>query len=167
MNIITEEVRMAQHKCEIPIEGRVSNLEETLDSFIKEYLWRQKESENLVWRIKKNYDQTIKKQASSIKEIESHLGRIMEIIHGRGVRSLPSFTKTNPRGLAHTITTRSGLNYKPPQNLLKDTTDTQIAEEIPTNNEIALDNPKKTIETYAPPTPILGRLKKDKEKEQF
>ncbi|GJY00936.1 reverse transcriptase domain-containing protein [Tanacetum coccineum] len=43
MNIITEEVRMAQHKYEIPIEGRISNLEETLRNFIKESQIRQKE----------------------------------------------------------------------------------------------------------------------------
>ncbi|GKA23447.1 putative nucleotidyltransferase, ribonuclease H [Tanacetum coccineum] len=31
MNIITEKVRMVQHKYEIPMEGRISKLEETLD----------------------------------------------------------------------------------------------------------------------------------------
>ncbi|GJY28132.1 hypothetical protein Tco_0403899 [Tanacetum coccineum] len=44
INIITEEVRMAQHKYEIPIEGRISNLEETLRNFIKESQIRQKET---------------------------------------------------------------------------------------------------------------------------
>ncbi|GJV10151.1 hypothetical protein Tco_1351692 [Tanacetum coccineum] len=36
MNIINEEVRMAQHKYETSMEGRISNLEETLKNFIKE-----------------------------------------------------------------------------------------------------------------------------------
>ncbi|GJV36010.1 reverse transcriptase domain-containing protein [Tanacetum coccineum] len=58
MNIITEEVRMVQHKYENPMEGRISNLEETLNSFIKESLRRQKKNKNMVWEIKKNYDQT-------------------------------------------------------------------------------------------------------------
>ncbi|GJZ25852.1 hypothetical protein Tco_0570105 [Tanacetum coccineum] len=35
--------------------------------------------------------------------------------------TLPSASETNPRGLAHIITTRSGLNYKPPLNPLDDT----------------------------------------------
>ncbi|GKD13619.1 reverse transcriptase domain-containing protein [Tanacetum coccineum] len=53
INVITEEVRMAQHRYKIPVEGRISKLEETMSTFIKESLRRQKESENLVWRLKK------------------------------------------------------------------------------------------------------------------
>ncbi|GKC20851.1 hypothetical protein Tco_1023001 [Tanacetum coccineum] len=122
MNIITEEVRMAQHKYETLIEGRISNLEETLNNFIKESRIRQKESENMVWGIKKTYDQTFKTQASSIKKIEIHLGRIAKIIQDRETGSLPSTTEINPRGLANAITTRSGLNYKPPKNPLENIT---------------------------------------------
>ncbi|GKE34638.1 hypothetical protein Tco_1453960, partial [Tanacetum coccineum] len=48
VNIITEEVRMAQHKYETSMEGRISNLEETLNNFIKESRIRQKENENIV-----------------------------------------------------------------------------------------------------------------------
>ncbi|GJY13900.1 reverse transcriptase domain-containing protein [Tanacetum coccineum] len=47
INIITKEVRMAQHKYETPMEGWISILEETLNSFIKESLRRQKKSENM------------------------------------------------------------------------------------------------------------------------
>ncbi|GKE19396.1 reverse transcriptase domain-containing protein [Tanacetum coccineum] len=36
MNTVTEEVRMAQHKYEIPIEGRITFLEETLNNFIND-----------------------------------------------------------------------------------------------------------------------------------
>ncbi|GKE96104.1 reverse transcriptase domain-containing protein [Tanacetum coccineum] len=47
INNITEEVRMAQHKYETPMEGRFSNLKETLNKFIKESRIRQKESESI------------------------------------------------------------------------------------------------------------------------
>ncbi|GJX09486.1 hypothetical protein Tco_0199345 [Tanacetum coccineum] len=60
MNIISEEVRMVQHMYENPMGGRISNLEETLISLIKESFRKQKKSEYMVWEIKKNYDQTFK-----------------------------------------------------------------------------------------------------------
>ncbi|GKC64770.1 hypothetical protein Tco_1097368, partial [Tanacetum coccineum] len=82
INIITKEVQK-EHKYETPMEGWISILEETLNSFIKESLRRQKKSVNMVWEIKKNYDQTFKAQASSIKKIESHLGKIAELIQDR------------------------------------------------------------------------------------
>ncbi|GJT12427.1 BYPASS-related protein [Tanacetum coccineum] len=43
MNIMTVEVKMAQHKYETLMEGRISNLEETLNNFIKESRIKQKE----------------------------------------------------------------------------------------------------------------------------
>ncbi|GJR49579.1 hypothetical protein Tco_1400100 [Tanacetum coccineum] len=160
MNIITEEVRMAQHKYETPMEGRVSNLEETLNNFIKESLIRQKESKNMVWGIKKSYDQTFKTQASSIKKIEYHLGKIAKIIQDREARSLPSSTETNPRGLAHAITTRNELNYKPPKNPLEDMTNPQgktTAKETMTKNiEEVPDDHRKTMESYDHFIPFLG-----------
>ncbi|GJW04492.1 leucine-rich repeat receptor-like protein kinase PXL2 [Tanacetum coccineum] len=149
MNIITEEVRMAQHKYETPMEGRISNLEETLNNFIKESLIRQKESKNMVWGIKKSYDQTFKTQASSIKKIEYHSGKIAKIIQDREARSLPSSTKTNPRGLAHAITTRNELNYKPPKNPLEDMTNPQgktaVKETLTKNIEEALEQMPKYV----------------------
>ncbi|GJU84489.1 hypothetical protein Tco_1292035 [Tanacetum coccineum] len=87
----------------------------------------QKKSENFVWRIKRNYDRTFKNQASTIKTIEKNLGRIAELIHGRRIGTLPSFTEMNPKGLAHAITTRSGLNYQPPKNHLEDSNNLQNA----------------------------------------
>ncbi|GKF61410.1 hypothetical protein Tco_0181464 [Tanacetum coccineum] len=125
MNDIIEEVRMEHHKYKLPDEGRISKLEETLSTFIEESRRKQRESENLFWKIEKNYDKTFKRQASSIKTIESHLGRIAKIIHGRGVGGLPSFTETNSRGLAHAITTRNRLNYNPPKNPREEINDTQ------------------------------------------
>ncbi|GJY50133.1 DNA-directed DNA polymerase [Tanacetum coccineum] len=132
MNIITEEVRMEQHRYKTPMEERISNLEEALNSFFKESLIRQKESENMVWGIKKSNDQAFKTQASSIKKIQYHLGKIAEIIQDREARKLPSSTETKPRGLAHAITTRSELNYKPPKTPLKNNTNSQ---EKPVTNE--------------------------------
>ncbi|GJS57035.1 reverse transcriptase domain-containing protein [Tanacetum coccineum] len=88
-------------------EERNSKPEKTLRTFIEESRRKQKQNERLFWKIKKNCDKVFKKQVSSIKTIEGHLGRIAETIHGRGVGSLPSFTETNSRGLAHAITTRT------------------------------------------------------------
>ncbi|GKE93400.1 hypothetical protein Tco_1574495, partial [Tanacetum coccineum] len=73
---------------------------------------------NLIWGIKKNFNQVFKAQASSIKKLEVQLGKIVETVQNREIGSLPSSTEINPRGLAHAITTRSGLNYKPPANPL-------------------------------------------------
>ncbi|GJZ70660.1 hypothetical protein Tco_0634511 [Tanacetum coccineum] len=171
MNIITEEVQMSQHKYETPMEGRISNLEETLKNFIKESRIRQKESENIVWGIKKTYDKTFKTQVSSIKKIEHHLGKIAKIIQEREAGSLPSSTKTNPRGLVHAITTRSGLKYKPPKNPLENITNPQVkpaTKETTTKNvEEVPDNHRKSMESYYHSIPFPGRLKKEKEKEQF
>nr|GEY69890.1 hypothetical protein [Tanacetum cinerariifolium] len=47
MNIMAEEVQMAQHRYETPMEERILNLEETLNSFIYESLIRQRESDNM------------------------------------------------------------------------------------------------------------------------
>ncbi|GJS90858.1 integrase, catalytic region, zinc finger, CCHC-type containing protein [Tanacetum coccineum] len=159
MNIITEEVRMAQHKYETPMEGRISNLEETLNNFIKESLIRQKESKNMVWGIKKSYDQTFKTQASSLRKIEYHSGKLLKIIK-IGARSLPSSTKTNPRGLAHAITTRNELNYKPPKNPLEDMTNPQgktaVKETMTKNIEEVPDDHRKTMESYDHFIPFPG-----------
>ncbi|GJX14899.1 putative nucleotidyltransferase, ribonuclease H [Tanacetum coccineum] len=118
---------MVQHQYKTPNDEKDSLLEETISSFIKESHWMKKKSENFVWRIKRNYDRTFKNQASTIKTIEKNLGRIAELIHGRRIGTLPSFTEMNPRGLAHAITTRSGLNYQPPKNHLEDSNNLQNA----------------------------------------
>nr|GEU88867.1 hypothetical protein [Tanacetum cinerariifolium] len=88
----------------------------------------------MVWGIKKTYEQTFKTQASSIKEIEIHFGRIAKIIQDREIGSLPSSTEINPKGLANAITTWSGLNYKPPKNPLENITTSQ--EELTTETTI-------------------------------
>ncbi|GJX78260.1 putative reverse transcriptase domain-containing protein [Tanacetum coccineum] len=55
-------------------------------------------------------DSLLEETASAIKSIEKNLGRIAESMHERGVCTLLSFTETNPRGLAHAITTCIVLN---------------------------------------------------------
>ncbi|GJX46286.1 retrovirus-related pol polyprotein from transposon TNT 1-94 [Tanacetum coccineum] len=74
-----------------PNDERDSLLEETVSSFIKEAHWMQKNNENFVWRIKRNYDRTFKNQASAIKTIEKYLCRILESIHGRGGKGSEAF----------------------------------------------------------------------------
>ncbi|GKA90402.1 hypothetical protein Tco_0812272 [Tanacetum coccineum] len=145
INVLNEEVQMVQHQYKTPNDERDSLLEETISSFIREAHWMQKKSENFVWRIKRNYDRTFKNQASAIKTIEKNLSRIAESIHRRGVGTLPSFTKTNPRGLAHAITTRSGLNYQPPKNPLEDSNCLQNITTEHTIDLSILDNIKEIL----------------------
>ncbi|GKB42335.1 hypothetical protein Tco_0887277 [Tanacetum coccineum] len=158
---------MVQHQYKTPNEERDSLLEETRSSFIKESHWKQKKSENFVWRIKKNYDRMFKKQASSIKTIERHLGQIFESIHGRGFGTLLSITETNPRGLAHAITTRSGLNHQPPKNPLEDSNGLQnmTTEHIPATEKTTHEQTQNIIKNTDLPIPFPRRLKKEKEKE--
>ncbi|GKE12297.1 hypothetical protein Tco_1415848 [Tanacetum coccineum] len=56
-----------------------------------------------------------------MKHLEVQIGKIAKIVQIKSSGTLPSASETNPRGLAHIITTRSGLNYKPPLNPLDDT----------------------------------------------
>ncbi|GKA87132.1 hypothetical protein Tco_0808843 [Tanacetum coccineum] len=169
ISVLNEEVRMVQHQYKTPNDERDSLLEETVSSFIKEAHWRQKKSESFVWKIKRNYDMTFKNQASAIKTVEKNLGRIAESIHGRGIGTLPSFTKTNPRGLAHAITTRSGLNYQPPKNPIEDSNDLQniTTEHIPTTEKITPKQTHISTKKSNPPIPFPRQRKKEKEKEQF
>ncbi|GJS10537.1 hypothetical protein Tco_0367333 [Tanacetum coccineum] len=167
ISVLNEEVRMVQHQYKTPNDERDFFQEETLNSFIKETHWMQKKNENFVWRTKRNYDKTFKNQASSIKTIEKNLGRITELIHRRGVGTLPSFTETNIRGLAHAITTRSGLNYQTPKNPLEDSNGLQnmTTEHIPTIEKITPKQTQNNTKRTNPPIPFPRRLKKEKEKE--
>ncbi|GJX10551.1 putative nucleotidyltransferase, ribonuclease H [Tanacetum coccineum] len=79
---------------------------------------------------------------------------------------LPSSSESNPRGLAHAITTRSGLNYKPPKNLVESSQNKTTTEKI-TNVEEVSDNHMNLVENHNHYIPFPGRLKKEKEKEQF
>ncbi|GKE66071.1 aspartic peptidase, partial [Tanacetum coccineum] len=113
-------------------------------------------------------------KASFIKKLEVQLGKIAEIVQNRETGSLPSSTEINPRGLAHAITMRSGLNYKPPANPLVNNEDSNDAQDKHKNdgaddrNEVKEPEvQRKVVESYIPPIPFLGRLKKEKEKEQF
>ncbi|GJR03456.1 putative nucleotidyltransferase, ribonuclease H [Tanacetum coccineum] len=71
---------------------------------------------------------------------------IIDLFHSPGVARdqdrepgiLPSFAENNLKGLAHAITTRSGLNYKPPKNPLEDNSDSQdkpVTKETITKND--------------------------------
>ncbi|GJU89911.1 reverse transcriptase domain-containing protein [Tanacetum coccineum] len=77
-----------KHKYKLLDEEKNFKPEETLRTFIEESRRKQKQNESLFWKIKKNYDKVFKKQASSIKTIEGHLGQITKKIHGRGRLSI-------------------------------------------------------------------------------
>ncbi|GJY05451.1 reverse transcriptase domain-containing protein, partial [Tanacetum coccineum] len=168
ISVLNEEVRMVQHMYKTPNVVRDSLLEETVSSFIKEAHWMQKKSENFVWRIKRNYDRTFKNQASAIKTIEKNLGRIAESIHRREVGTLPSFTETNPRGLAHAITTRGGLNYQPPKKPLEDSNGLQniTTKHIPTTEIITPEQTHNITKKTDPPIPFPIVLNKVPPKEK-
>ncbi|GJY28645.1 hypothetical protein Tco_0404412 [Tanacetum coccineum] len=145
ISVLNEEVRMVQHQYKTPNDEGFCSKKKNLNSFIKEAHWMQKKSENFVWRIKKNYDRT------------------------RGVGTLPSFTKTNPRGLAHAITTHSALNYQLLKIPIEDSNGLKnmTTEHIPTTKNITLKQTLNTTKRTDPPIPFPRRLKKEKEKEQF
>ncbi|GJY65400.1 homeodomain-like protein [Tanacetum coccineum] len=103
--------------------------------------------------------------------IEYCIGKCNHSISNEMVRetgSLPSSTETNPRGLANAITTRSGLNYKPPKNPLENITTSQeklaTKETTIKSGEKGPDNPKKSMESYDHSTPFPERLKRKKKK---
>ncbi|GJU14628.1 reverse transcriptase domain-containing protein [Tanacetum coccineum] len=114
-------------------------------------------------------DSLLEETASAIKTIEKNLGRIAESIHGREVGTLPSFTETNPRGLAHAITTRTGLNYQTPKKPLEDRNGLQniTTKHISTTEKITPEQTHNSTKKTDPPIPFPRRLKKEKEKEQF
>ncbi|GJS89646.1 reverse transcriptase domain-containing protein [Tanacetum coccineum] len=91
------------------------------------------------------------------------------LLEETGVGALPSFTKTNPKGLAHDITTRSGLNYQPPKNPLEDSNGLQniTTEQSPTIEKITPEQTHNSTKKTNPPIPFPNRLKKEKEKELF
>ncbi|GJY11052.1 hypothetical protein Tco_0379237 [Tanacetum coccineum] len=119
---------------------------------------------------------TPSKGIEAIKEISGHSFSwhdeyITKLIQNRETNSLPSSTETNPRGLAHTITTRSRLNYKPPTNPIENnkySNDEQNEHKnVGVDNRDEVKEPKaqrKEVESYVPPIPFPGRLKKEKEK---
>ncbi|GJY54410.1 uncharacterized protein Tco_0446074 [Tanacetum coccineum] len=96
-------------------------------------------------------------------------GRSLDPAAIMGVGALPSFTKTNPRGLAHAIITRNGLNYQPPKNPLEDSDGLLniTTEQIPTTEKITPKQTHNSTQKTHPPIPFLSRLKKEKENEQF
>ncbi|GKE89049.1 hypothetical protein Tco_1566524 [Tanacetum coccineum] len=122
------------------------------------------------------YDRAFKAQASSIKQLEVQVGKITEIVQNRNSGSLPSTTKTNLQGLTHAITTKSGLNYKPILNPLDNSAssnDMHIISKEDKRDEVEAEKAgeeskaqRKVVESYVPPIPFPGRLKKEKEREQ-
>ncbi|GKC19647.1 integrase, catalytic region, zinc finger, CCHC-type containing protein [Tanacetum coccineum] len=114
------------------------------------------------------------KQIEAIKRFKQEPGEPLYCSWEREAGSLPSSTETNPRGLAHTITTRSEHNYKPPSNPFENNEGANNMQDKHQNDEVEDENAirvseaqRKVAESYIPPILFLGRLKKEKEKDQF
>ncbi|PWA55153.1 hypothetical protein CTI12_AA434730 [Artemisia annua] len=114
MNSLTVEVNMVQHSFDDPINRRVTDLERVIKKFIKDSYQNQRKNQETIWGIKMEYDGVLKSQANAIRKLEAQLGNLAKTIKDRSAGELRSTTETNPRDLAHAITTRSGLNYKEP-----------------------------------------------------
>ncbi|PWA83927.1 hypothetical protein CTI12_AA163730 [Artemisia annua] len=138
---------------------------------MKEANKKQYESEKMIWELKKGYDLALKDQAKSIRRLENQVRKIAEFVRSRYNGELPSTTETNPRDLAHAITTRSGLNYKesaypvesgkqvnPFPNVEQTNAEERNEEPVP---------PKEKVRAYIPPIPFPVRMRKEREHEQF
>ena len=119
----------------------------------------------MIWELKNGYDRTLKDHATTIRRLENQVGRLAQFVCKRDNGELPSTTETNPRDLAHAITTRSGLNYKEPAFPTESEKSTpvgeQMTEEIRNKETIPI---KEKVQTYIPPIPFPGRLKKERER---
>ncbi|GJU33337.1 putative nucleotidyltransferase, ribonuclease H [Tanacetum coccineum] len=73
--------------------------------------------------------------------------------------------------MANSVTTRSGLNYKPLKNPLENVTTSQkgltTKETTIKSGDNDPDKPRKSMESFDHSIPFPGQLKKEKEKEQF
>ncbi|PWA69624.1 hypothetical protein CTI12_AA296300 [Artemisia annua] len=106
------------------------------------------------------YDGVLKSHASAIRKFKVQVGNLAETIRDRGAGGLPSTTETNPRYLAHAITTRSGLNYKEPA---YPTMNDNENEKATSSNDVDKSTPvtdERTAKPYIPPIPFPGRMKK-------
>ncbi|GJU12422.1 mitochondrial proton/calcium exchanger protein-like protein isoform X1 [Tanacetum coccineum] len=66
---------------------------------------RHEENSNLVKEIRASMDATIRNQGASIKTLHIQIGQMSKVLQERGVRSLPSSIKTNPRDPVKSIST--------------------------------------------------------------
>ncbi|GJU75399.1 retrovirus-related pol polyprotein from transposon TNT 1-94 [Tanacetum coccineum] len=66
---------------------------------------RHEENSNIIKEIRASTDETIRSQGASIKTLEIQIGQISKVLQERGLGSLPSSTKTNPRDHVKSILT--------------------------------------------------------------
>ncbi|PWA61176.1 hypothetical protein CTI12_AA358490 [Artemisia annua] len=165
MNSLTVEVNMVQHSFSNPINGRVTDLEKIIKKFIRNSYRNQRENQETIWGTKMEYDGVLKSHASAIRKLEAQVGNLAKTIKDRSAGELPSTTETNPKDLAHAITTRSGLNYKEPA--YPTMTDNEKAT---SSNDLDKSTPV-TVEIRPKPhvllVPFPGRMRKQKEQEHF
>ncbi|GJV17929.1 hypothetical protein Tco_1363252 [Tanacetum coccineum] len=81
------------------------SLEELLNKFMAESAKRHEENSNIIKEIRASTDAAIRNQGASIKTLEIQIGQMSKVLQERGFRSLPSFTKTNPRDQVKSIST--------------------------------------------------------------
>ena len=74
-------------------------------------------------------DARLKNQEASIKNIETQIGQLTNLLTGRAQGALPSDTEKNPREHVNAITLRSGTRYDEPQ--MKTSTEVVEEREIP------------------------------------
>ncbi|PWA45484.1 hypothetical protein CTI12_AA517270 [Artemisia annua] len=159
---------MVQHSFDDPLEGRVSSLEKVIKKLIRDSNKKQYNNEKIIWELKKEYDLALKDQAASIGRLENQVGKLAQLVCSRDNGELPSTTETNPKDLAHAITTRSGLNYKEPAYPKESETQVNSTPVTDQGDKEYGDNEtiptKERVRTYVPPIPFPERLKKEQMK---
>ncbi|PWA70163.1 leucine-rich repeat transmembrane protein kinase protein [Artemisia annua] len=115
------------------------------------------ENQETIWGIKMEYDGVLKSHESAIRKLEAQVGNLAKTIKERGAGELPSTTETNPRDLAHAITTRIGLNYKEAYPTMTDnekaTPSNDLDKSTPVTDEIR-------TKPYVSPVPFPRRMRK-------
>ncbi|GJZ28551.1 hypothetical protein Tco_0573198 [Tanacetum coccineum] len=86
-------------------QKRRQSMEDTLSKFMSESAKRHEENSNLIKEIQASMDAAIRNQGASIKTLEIQIGQMSKVLQERGFRSLPSYTKANPRDQVKSIST--------------------------------------------------------------
>nr|GEY07756.1 hypothetical protein [Tanacetum cinerariifolium] len=163
----TKTRRKVDFKGPIPRMTPTKGMEAIKELFAHSLSWYRKESE-------KSENKEFQVVLNQIYNFENNINIISEEVRmeqHKKAGSLPNSTETNPRGLAHAITTKSGLNYKLRKNPLENITNPQdkpeTKEKASKNVEEAPDDHRKSIKSCNHTITFPGQLKKGNEKEQF
>nr|GEU44747.1 uncharacterized protein [Tanacetum cinerariifolium] len=80
-------------------------LEESLTKFMVESAKRHEENLNIIKEIRASTDAATRDQGESIKTLEIQIGQMSKVLQERGIESLSSSTKPNPRDHLKSIST--------------------------------------------------------------